>query len=169
MRSFPEALASFWDNNGCLRHILSFSKSFQIKLFQSMSSSNLSVPSKCQSAINNNWSRAKTSVELNFSSFIHRYNIDAVEKQTLQQALDNLQNNIQIKNRTHFVERLESITRRALLKFTDNANTNSLFISSDMFYLEISLDPQSGKVNDVKVRIEGSKKLQCVQFRSTSF
>jgi mediator of RNA polymerase II transcription subunit 1 len=38
-----------------------------------------------------------------------------------------------------------------LLKFTDNANTNSLFISSDMFYLEILLDPQSGKVNDVKV------------------
>jgi mediator of RNA polymerase II transcription subunit 1 len=74
-----------------------------------------------------------------------------VEKQLLQNALDNLQNNIQIKNRSHLVERLESITRRSLLKFTDNANTNSLFISSDMFYLEILLDPQSGKVNDVKV------------------
>lgn len=82
-----------------------------------------------------------------------RYNIDAVEKQTLQTALDNLQNNIQIKNRSAVAERLESITRRSLLKFTDNANTNSLFISSDMFYLEISLDPQSGKVNDVKVRV----------------
>lgn len=80
-----------------------------------------------------------------------RYNIDAVEKQILQTALDNLQNNIQIQHRGHLVERLESITRRSLLKFTDNANTNSLFISSDMFYLEILLDPQSGKVNDVKV------------------
>ena len=85
-----------------------------------------------------------------------RYNIDAVEKQTLQQALDNLQNNIQIKNRSHLVERLESITRRSLLKFTDNANTSSLFISSDMFYLEILLDPLSGKVNDVKVHHECS-------------
>lgn len=85
------------------------------------------------------------------SLLLIRYNIDAVEKQVLQTALDNLQNNIQIKNRSHLVDRLESITRRSLLKFTDNANTNSLFISSDMFYLEILLDPQSGKVNDVKV------------------
>lgn len=80
-----------------------------------------------------------------------RYNIDAVEKQVLQTALDSLQSNIQIKNRSQLVERLESITRMSLLKFTDNANTNSIFISSDMFYLEISLDPQSGRVNDVKV------------------
>lgn len=54
------------------------------------------------------------------------------------------------------MERLESITRQRELKFTDNANTNSLFISSDMFYLEILLDPQSGKVNDVKVHHECS-------------
>lgn len=82
---------------------------------------------------------------------LFRYNIDAVEKQVLQTALDSLQSNIQIKNRSQLVERLESITRMSLLKFTDNANTNSIFISSDMFYLEISLDPQSGRVNDVKV------------------
>ncbi|CRL02750.1 CLUMA_CG015829, isoform A [Clunio marinus] len=89
-----------------------------------------------------------------------RFNIDAVEKQTLQNALDNLQNNIQVKNRAHLIERLESITRRSLLKFTDNANTNSCFISSDMFYLEILLDPQSGKVNDVKVHHECSNESQ---------
>lgn len=41
------------------------------------------------------------------------------------------------------------------MKFTDNANTNSLFISSDMFYVEILLD-QSGKINDVKVHHESS-------------
>lgn len=88
---------------------------------------------------------------MNFSKF-YRYNIDAIEKQTLQTALDNLQNNITIKNRTQLVERLEMITRRQLsLKFTENSNTSSLFISSDMFYLEILLDPQSGVVNDVKV------------------
>ncbi|XP_070508836.1 mediator of RNA polymerase II transcription subunit 1 [Chironomus tepperi] len=84
-----------------------------------------------------------------------KYNIDAIEKQTLQTALDNLQNNITIKNRTQLVERLEMITRRQLsLKFTENSNTSSLFISSDMFYLEILLDPQSGIVNDVKVHHE---------------
>lgn len=87
--------------------------------------------------------------------FLFRYNIDAVEKQTLQNALDNLQNNIQIKNRAQIVDRIESITRRSSLKFTDNANTNSLFISSDMFYVEILLDP-SGKINDVKVHHESS-------------
>jgi mediator of RNA polymerase II transcription subunit 1 len=85
--------------------------------------------------------------------FQHRYNIDAVEKQVLQTALDNLQNNIQIKSKGHLLDKIESITRRSLLKFTDNANTNSLFISSDMFYLEILLDPLSGKVNDVKVSL----------------
>ncbi|KAG5673509.1 hypothetical protein PVAND_003551 [Polypedilum vanderplanki] len=84
-----------------------------------------------------------------------KYNIDAIEKQTLQTALDQLQNNITIKNRTQLVERLEMITRRQLsLKFTENINTNSIFISSDMFYLEILLDSQSGFVNDVKVHHE---------------
>ena len=91
---------------------------------------------------------------IKFSSL--RYNIDAVEKQVLQTALDNLQNNIQIKNRGHLVERLESITRQRELKFTDNANTNSLFISSDMFYLEILLDPHAGTVKNVKVHHECS-------------
>jgi mediator of RNA polymerase II transcription subunit 1 len=47
------------------------------------------------------------------------------------------------------------ITRRQLgLKFTENLNTSSLFISSDMFYLEILLDSQTGYVNDVKVHHE---------------
>lgn len=83
-----------------------------------------------------------------------RYSIDAIEKQTLQSALDNLQNNITIRNRSQLVERLEMITRRQLsLKFMENVNTNSIFISSDMFYLEILLD-QSGAVNDVKVNVD---------------
>lgn len=86
--------------------------------------------------------------------YFYRYNIDAIEKQTLQTALDNLQNNITIKNKNQLVERLEMITRRQLsLKFMENTNTNSIFISSDMFYLEILLDPQTGAVNDVKVRV----------------
>lgn len=91
-----------------------------------------------------------------------RYNIDAVEKHTLQTALENLQNNIQIKSRSHFVEKLESITRQLELKFTDNG-TNSMFISSDMFYLEILLDPQKSTdilktslISDVKVHHECS-------------
>lgn len=103
-----------------------------------------------------------------------RYSIDSVEKQVLQTALDSLQSNIQIKNRSQLVERLESITRMSLLRFTpDNPNTNSIFISSDMFYLEITLDPQSGRVDDVKVSFSvivliGDVNQPFLSFRSTT-
>lgn len=84
----------------------------------------------------------------------YSYNIDAVEKQILQTAVDSLQNNIQIKSKANLIERLETVSRQLGLKFTENSS--SLFISSDMFYLEILLDSQSGIVNDVKVHHECS-------------
>lgn len=57
-----------------------------------------------------------------------RYNIDAVEKQTLQTALDNLQNNICIKSRSHFVEKLGRFLKtKIFLKYSINL-IFSLFI-----------------------------------------
>lgn len=53
--------------------------------------------------------------------------------------------------RQGLVERLESLTRQLGLKFMED--TSGLFISSDMFYLEIVLDA-SGAVQDVKVHHE---------------
>lgn len=80
-----------------------------------------------------------------------RYALDAVEKVNLQKTLDSMQHCIRVTTRQGLVERLESVTRQLGLKFTDNAS--SIFISSDMFYLEILLDP-SGAPIDVKVHHE---------------
>lgn len=112
----------------------------------------------------------KSFSELSKSMRMHllekRYQIDVVEKQILQTALDNMQSNIKVKTRSNLVERLETLTRRQPgLKFTDNlAKTNSLFISSDMFYLEIVLEANSGTVQDVKVsfkyNLNSSKNIQ---------
>ena len=80
-----------------------------------------------------------------------RYALDAVEKANLQKTLDSMQHCIRVTTRQGLVERLESVTRQLGLKFTDNAS--SIFISSDMFYLEILLDT-TGNPIDVKVHHE---------------
>lgn len=80
-----------------------------------------------------------------------RYALDAVEKSNLQKCLDSMQYCIQVTTRQGLVERLESLSRQLGLKFMDD--NDNLFISSDMFYLEIILDA-GGKVNDVKVHHE---------------
>lgn len=58
------------------------------------------------------------------------------------------------------VERLESLSRQLGLKFTDD--TSALFISSDMFYLEIKLDT-NGTVMDVKVHHECKIEQPCTE------
>ncbi|XP_055692700.1 mediator of RNA polymerase II transcription subunit 1 [Lutzomyia longipalpis] len=80
-----------------------------------------------------------------------RYALDAVEKSNLQKCLDSMQHCIKVTTRQGLVERLESLTRQLGLKFMED--TSGLFISSDMFYLEIVLD-DSGAVQDVKVHHE---------------
>lgn len=90
-----------------------------------------------------------------------RYALDAVEKAHLQKTLDSMQHCIRITTRQGLVERLESLTRQLGLKFTDN--NNNLFISSDMFYLEIMLDPTTGNVHDVKVHHECNVKQESCQ------
>ncbi|XP_037822612.1 mediator of RNA polymerase II transcription subunit 1-like [Lucilia sericata] len=80
-----------------------------------------------------------------------RYPLDAVEKSNLQKCLDNMQHCIKVTSRQGLVERLESLSRQLSLKFSDD--TKALFISTDMFFLEILLD-SNGSLTDVKVHHE---------------
>lgn len=82
-----------------------------------------------------------------------RYALDNVEKTNLQKCLDSMQHCIKVTTRQGLVERLESLSRQLGLKFMEDTN-GLLFISSDMFYLEIVLDSGSGQVQDVKVHHE---------------
>lgn len=84
--------------------------------------------------------------------------MDAIEKANLQKTLDNLQNYIQVKNvsRSWLVERLDSLSRQLGLKFNSVDNQNSLFISSDMFYIEIICSKPDDTVKQVNVHHEGA-------------
>lgn len=86
-----------------------------------------------------------------------RYALDAVEKSNLQKTLDSMQYCIKVTSRQGLVERLDCLTRQLGLKLSED--TSGLFISSDMFYLEIILDP-NGTVQDVKVHHECKMKQQ---------
>ncbi|KAH8369874.1 hypothetical protein KR093_001338, partial [Drosophila rubida] len=79
------------------------------------------------------------------------YPMDPACKATLQTVLDKLQNYIKVNTRHGLVERLESLSRQLGLKFMEDQQT--LFISTDMFYVEILLDTE-GKLSDVKVHHE---------------
>lgn len=80
-----------------------------------------------------------------------RFTVDAVEKTTLQFCLDALHPSIKVTSRQGLVERLRSISRQLGLKFMDDSRV--LFISTDMFFIEIILD-QEGTLQDVKVHHE---------------
>lgn len=101
-----------------------------------------------------------TSRCIRISMLEKRYGLDIVEKSNLQKCLDRMQYCIKVTTRQGLVERLESLSRQLGLKFSDD-NLN-LFISSDMFYLEIILDSQ-GKVHDVKVHHEFKMEQQSCQ------
>ncbi|XP_034120798.1 mediator of RNA polymerase II transcription subunit 1 isoform X5 [Drosophila guanche] len=79
------------------------------------------------------------------------YPLDPLCKATLQSALDKLQHYIKVTSRHGLVERLESLSRQLGLKFMEDQQL--LFISTDMFYVEILLDA-SGNLSDVKVHHE---------------
>ena len=79
------------------------------------------------------------------------YPLDPLCKAALQSSLDKLQNYIKVTSRHGLVERLESLSRQLGLKFMEDQQM--LFISTDMFYVEILLDT-SGKLSDVKVHHE---------------
>lgn len=92
------------------------------------------------------------SKSMRMSMLEKRYGLDAVEKSNLQKCLDSMQHCIRITTRPGLVERLEALSRQLGLKFMEDTN-GLLFISSDMFYLEIVLDA-AGTVQDVKVHHE---------------
>lgn len=92
-----------------------------------------------------------TSKNIRMAMLEKRYALDAVEKSNLQKCLDSMQHCIKVTTRQGLVDRLESLSRQLGLKFMDD--NDNLFISSDMFYLEIILDA-NGKVFDVKVHHE---------------
>lgn len=102
----------------------------------------------------------ETSRNIRIAMLEKRYALDMVEKANLQKCLDRMQCCIKVTSRQGLVERLESLSRQLGLKFSDD-NLN-LFISSDMFYLEIILDGE-GKVHDVKVHHEFKMEQQSCQ------
>nr|CAI5854489.1 unnamed protein product [Callosobruchus analis] len=86
-----------------------------------------------------------------------RYALDSVEKSQHQKCLDTLQHSIKVTSLQSMVERLESLTRQLGLKFV--VEPAGVFISSDMFYLEIVLET-TGAVKDVKIHHEGKQEQQ---------
>jgi len=93
------------------------------------------------------------------------YPLDPLCKATLQSALDKLQHYIKVTSRHGLVERLESLSRQLGLKFMEDQQL--LFISTDMFYVEILLDA-NGNLNDVKVHHECKSEQQSNSSSSSS-
>ena len=83
---------------------------------------------------------------------------DPSDRPQLEKCLDTIQKSIKVKGLRSMIDRLETITRQLShhnLKFTSGPTGRDCFISSDMFYVEVVLDPSSGFVSDVKVAHQG--------------
>lgn len=106
----------------------------------------------------------ETSKNVRMTLLDKRYALDSVEKSQHQKCLDTLQHSIKVTSLQSMVERLESLTRQLGLKFVQRLCQNptgyELFITSDVFYLEIILQ-ESGAVHDVKVHHEGKEPQNC--------
>lgn len=96
----------------------------------------------------------ESSKTLRLTMLEKRYPIDNIERSHLQKCLDTLQQNIKVTTHQAMIERLESVTRQLGLKFVTGPSGLDLFISSDMFYLEVVLE-MNGGVKDVKIHHEG--------------
>ncbi|CAH0585806.1 unnamed protein product [Chrysodeixis includens] len=83
-----------------------------------------------------------------------RWGIDSADRMILQKCLDSLQHCIKVSSLQSLIERLECLSRQLGLKFVVGTSGVNLFISSDMFYLEILVE-SSGSVKDVKIHHEG--------------
>ncbi|XP_050439662.1 mediator of RNA polymerase II transcription subunit 1 [Adelges cooleyi] len=88
-----------------------------------------------------------------------RINVDPAEKNLVQKSLDLLQQNIKVTTLQTMVERLDSVSRHLGLKFTVGPSGKDIFVSSDMFYLEIILEDNGG-VKDVKIHHDGKSEPQ---------
>lgn len=83
-----------------------------------------------------------------------RWGADSADRMILQKCLDSLQHCIKITCLQSLIERLECLSRQLGLKFVVGTSGVNLFISSDMFYLEILVE-SSGAIKDVKIHHEG--------------
>ena len=88
--------------------------------------------------------------------------MDVADRHQLQKCLDTLQQSMKVTTMQGIVERLESISRQLSLKLMPGPTGLELFISSDMFYLEVSLE-STGNVKDVKIHHEGKLEQQVIE------
>ncbi|XP_077556025.1 mediator complex subunit 1 isoform X1 [Haemaphysalis longicornis] len=80
--------------------------------------------------------------------------VDSADRSQLQKCLDTIQKSIRVTSMQSMIERLDTITRQQGLMFTTGPGGQECFISSDMFYVEVLLEP-SGTVKDVKISHHG--------------
>ncbi|KAL0838933.1 hypothetical protein ABMA28_016943 [Loxostege sticticalis] len=97
---------------------------------------------------------SETSKAVRMALLDKRWAIDSQDRMILQKCLDSLQHCIKISSLQSLIERLECLSRQLGLKFVVGTSGVNLFISSDMFYLEILVE-SSGSIKDVKIHHEG--------------
>ncbi|XP_073956691.1 mediator of RNA polymerase II transcription subunit 1-like [Choristoneura fumiferana] len=97
---------------------------------------------------------SETSKAVRMALLDKRWAVDSQDRMILQKCLDSLQHCIKISSLQSLIERLECLSRQLGLKFVVGTSGVNLFISSDMFYLEILVE-SSGSVKDVKIHHEG--------------
>lgn len=97
---------------------------------------------------------AETSKAVRMALLDKRWAVDSADRMILQKCLDSLQHCIKITSLQSLIERLECLSRQLGLKFVVGTSGVNLFISSDMFYLEILVE-SSGSIKDVKIHHEG--------------
>ncbi|CAH2048555.1 unnamed protein product, partial [Iphiclides podalirius] len=97
---------------------------------------------------------SETSKAVRMAMLDKRWAVDSADRQILQKCLDSLQHCIKVRSLQSLIERLECLSRQLGLKFVVGTSGVNLFISSDMFYLEILVE-SSGSVKDVKIHHEG--------------
>ncbi|CAG4965173.1 unnamed protein product [Parnassius apollo] len=97
---------------------------------------------------------SETSKAVRMAMLDKRWAVDSADRQILQKCLDSLQHCIKVSSLQSLIERLECLSRQLGLKFVVGTSGVNLFISSDMFYLEILVE-SSGSVKDVKIHHEG--------------
>ncbi|XP_034832111.1 mediator of RNA polymerase II transcription subunit 1 [Maniola hyperantus] len=97
---------------------------------------------------------SETSKAVRMAMLDKRWAVDSADRMILQKCLDSLQHCIKVSSLQSLIERLECLSRQLGLKFVVGQSGVNLFISSDMFYLEILVE-SSGNVKDVKIHHEG--------------
>ncbi|XP_041979348.1 mediator of RNA polymerase II transcription subunit 1 [Aricia agestis] len=98
---------------------------------------------------------SETSKAVRMALLDKNWAVDSVDRMTLQKCLDSLQHCIKVSCLQSLIERLACLSRQLGLKFVVGATGVNFFISSDMFYLEILVEHDSGSVKDVKIHHEG--------------